>query len=168
MRQLLLIRHAKSSWKYPELKDHQRPLNKRGRRDAPMMGKVLNEKPLKLEALRVSTAIRAIATAHFLQKALDYQVPDYEAVDALYHAKPQDMLAVIRNTIPSETQTVALVGHNPGMADLADQLLPYTQNLSFPTCSIAAIDFNFGTWSKVSKGTGQLRFYEYPKKYTHT
>src|SRR5262245_32888955 len=113
MKHLILVRHAKSSWKDTELEDHERPLNKRGERDAPFMAKIFRDKNLEPDLIVSSTAVRALDTAKEFARKLDYKKGKILRVAELYLAEADDMLQYVRG-IDDEYKTVMLFGHNPG------------------------------------------------------
>jgi len=120
MRSVLLLRHAKSSWKHPDLGDHDRPLNKRGKGDAPLMGRLLKREDLVPDIIISSTSLRARATAEAVAKASSY---DGEIVlnKSLYAAGPEAYLGVI-HALSDEYVRVLIVGHNPGLEELVELL----------------------------------------------
>ena len=118
MKSLLILRHAKSSWKHPELTDHDRPLNKRGKRDAPRMGEILRSAHLMPEAITSSTAARARATAEAVAKASGYK-GKIALNRSLYAAGPEAYLKVLHE-LSDHYKRVLVVGHNPGLEELLE------------------------------------------------
>ena len=120
MKLVLLLRHAKSSWKHPDLGDHDRPLNKRGKGDAPLMGRLLKREDLVPDIIISSTSLRARATAEAVAKASSF---DGEIVlnKSLYAAGPEAYLHVI-HALSNEYVRVLIVGHNPGLEELVELL----------------------------------------------
>ena len=116
MKTLLILRHAKSSWKHPDLSDHGRPLNKRGKRDAPKIGYLLKEKDLVPDLIISSTAVRAERTAKMVAKASKYK-GNVTLSDSLYAAGPDAYIDVIRN-LQDKYNTVLVIGHKPGLEEL--------------------------------------------------
>src|SRR5688572_5475639 len=114
MKTLLVLRHAKSSWKETALDDHERPLNKRGRRDGPRMGKLIREHGLTPDVIISSDAVRARLTAEAVAAAAGYS-REIRLEEALYAASPADILAVLRTATTTTAGTVMIVGHNPGL-----------------------------------------------------
>jgi phosphohistidine phosphatase len=135
MKSLLILRHAKSSWKHPELTDHDRPLNKRGKRDAPRMGKILRSEHLIPEAIISSTAARAHATAKAVAKASGYK-GKIALNRSLCTAGLEAYLKVL-NGLSNDSVRVLVVGHNPGVEELVLMLTGETHPMS--TCSLAHI-----------------------------
>ncbi|RMD75414.1 MAG: hypothetical protein D6818_01735, partial [Bacteroidetes bacterium] len=112
MKHLYLIRHAKSSWDYPELRDIERSLNKRGRRDAPFMASLLHGKGVRPDLLLSSPATRAYSTAVYFAEALGYPVEQIRVEPVIYHGGEDDILALVRG-LDDQLGTVLLFGHNP-------------------------------------------------------
>ena len=162
MKTLYLIRHAKSSWKHPELDDFERPLNRRGRSDAPKMGKILREKNILPDTILSSPANRAATTARILAELMDYPFENIHYVDQIYEASVQGLYNIIAG-IEEKYVKVMLVGHNPGMTFLANSLANYSIT-NLPTCGIFAIDLPNHPWKEISEDSGTMQFFEYPKK----
>jgi phosphohistidine phosphatase len=153
MRSVLLLRHAKSSWKHPDLSDHDRPLNKRGKRDAKCMGRLLKKENLVPDIIISSTAIRARATAEAVAKASSY---DGEIVlnKSLYAAGSEAYLGVI-HALSNEYVRVLIVGHNPGLEEFVELLTGEIHLM--PTCSLAHVKFRVDKWSEIdNKIRGQV------------
>ena len=170
MRQLLLMRHAKSAWDDPKLPDHGRPLNARGRRSAVAMRDVLKRDGVLPELILVSSARRTLQTLQSLEP-WDRQ-PIIEPMDALYLAPPGDMLDVI-HTIAETMNTVLLIGHNPGLHELA-MILAGAQALSNPGPDLRRLADGFPTgaladfaidcpWSMLGEGAGRLLRFDVPR-----
>ncbi|TPE50422.1 SixA phosphatase family protein [Amaricoccus solimangrovi] len=162
MTRLILVRHAKSSWDDPELEDFDRPLGKRGRRDAPAMGAWLRAGGHEPEAALVSSAARAVQTfARLFQGATP---PPARFLDALYLADTAVMLGALRG---ARGERVLMVGHNPGIGAFATRLLGLPPDdpdyERFPTCATAVIDFASG-WDAVDWHSGRLVDFMTPKR----
>lgn len=149
MRTLLLMRHAKSSWDDPELADHDRPLNKRGKRDAPRMGRLLLKEKLVPDAILTSTAVRARETARAVAEALEFDAEPQVDKD-LYLAGPAEILTVLRR-LDDDADRVMLIAHNPGLEDLLEALTGSRDSL--PTAAIARIDLSVRRWKDLKSGT---------------
>src|SRR6478609_7935961 len=121
MKTVYLVRHAKSSWEEEGLSDFDRPLNSRGRRDAPRIGKRLKEKQILPDVILSSPANRAISTCRAIALTLQYSEEKIISVKELYHADEDDILAVIK-TVDDKFDTLMLFGHNPGLTDFANSL----------------------------------------------
>lgn len=145
MKTLLLLRHAKSSWKNGQLADHDRPLNKRGKRDAPRIGKLLLESGLQPELILSSTAKRARKTASKVARKCAYEGV-IELNGTLYLAAPDDYIRVLRDA-PDHFTRVMVVGHNPGLEQLLAVLTGNDAHL--PTAALAQIQVDIDTWSEL-------------------
>ncbi len=153
MRTLLLLRHAKSSWKDTALDDHDRPLNVRGKRDAPRMGRLLHEKGILPDRIVSSSAKRARRTAEKVAEAAGFDGP-LDVTDVLYLASPRDYFSVLRG-VPLEDCTVMVVGHNPGMEELLSVLTGRQEPLS--TAALVQVELSIDAWTDLSESTaGQL------------
>ncbi|MTI19740.1 histidine phosphatase family protein [Fulvivirga sp. RKSG066] len=161
MKTLYLIRHAKSSWKFPELSDAERPLNKRGKRDAPDMGKRLKNKGLFPDLMLSSPANRALTTCQMIAKALDYPKEAIETDRRVYHAGVSELLRVVQG-IDDTWNTVCLFGHNPGFTDFANELT-HSDIYNIPTCGVFACSFDVDSWKDVGYGKGKRTHYDFPK-----
>jgi phosphohistidine phosphatase len=158
MKRLILIRHAKSDWSEPELKDFDRSLNARGKRDAPVMADKLFSKYSKADALISSPAKRALTTAKvFFQR---YEKSVLIERSEIYEARYLQLIQLI-NSFDDKWNTVILFGHNPGFSDLASMLSG--QNIELPTCAMAALEFDFKNWELISAETGKLVYFNFPK-----
>ena len=143
MKTLLVLRHAKSSWDDPALDDHERPLNARGERDAPRMGRLVRKKRLPVELIISSDALRAGLTAQAMADATGYR--GQLLMDSrLYHASAAEILAVLRSTVEDNVTTVMIVGHNPGLEDLVAQLTGEPAGLT--TAALAQIELPIDRW----------------------
>lgn len=163
MKTLFLIRHAKSSWSDPSLKDFDRPLNSRGERDAPMMAKLLHKTNPDIDIFLSSPANRALTTAIIIAKEFDLSEKDIIKNDNLYHASPSRILQVIAEQDDS-LDSLAVFAHNPGLTDLANQLCS-TRIDNLPTTGIFVVQFNVKTWAEIKNTTGDFLFFDYPKKH---
>jgi phosphohistidine phosphatase len=164
MKRLLLIRHAKSSWDDPALRDFDRPLNERGVRDAPRMAKRLKEKQIHPDLMVSSPAVRALATCKAMAAVLKYSESKIKTYEALYHASEDTLLEVVRQ-LPdyADREEVALLfGHNPGLTDFANQLLDANID-NIPTCGIVACTFRLQHWKDVTWGSAKMDFFDFPK-----
>ncbi len=157
MKQLFLIRHAKSDWTNPELKDIERFLNERGYSNANRMAAKFNHKP---DLIITSPAIRAMSTALIFARNLNYKANNICIKQELYETSVKDYLSVI-NTIDNTYNTVLLFAHNPTISDVA-QHLTQALPIELPTCAIAGISFEVTDWKKAKEGN--LFLFDYPKK----
>ena len=146
MKTLLVLRHGKSSWKHPETSDHDRPLNKRGRRDAPRMGRLVAARGLRPDVVVSSTARRARWTADEVAQHAGCD----EAVQLdrrLYLASPDEIVDVVRS-VAGSARRVMVVGHNPGLEDLVAQLAGRPE--TFPTAALAEIRLPIRSWKDLT------------------
>lgn len=153
MKLLLILRHAKSSWKETGLSDHSRPLNQRGIKDAPRMGQVLFEEDLVPDLILSSTAQRARDTAGLVADASGFD-GEIHFVESFYHASPSDYLEAL-SSLSSDKNIVMIVGHNPGMEMLLEMLTGEDERL--PTAALALIQLPINNWSQLSdEAEGEL------------
>lgn len=162
MKTLYLVRHAKSSWNNANMSDHARPLNDRGKRDAPEMGKRLFKRTPQPTTIICSSAVRAETTATILAEAIDYPIADLNIDDRLYGAEATDVVSIIQE-LNDTTDCAMLVGHNPTFTHLINALSG-NQMEEIPTCSMAVLRFPTNTWSKIGQVQGELLDFDYPKK----
>ena len=162
MKFLSMIRHAKSSWKHENLTDFERPLNKRGEQDAPIMGKRLLENKFLPDLIISSPAIRAKTTAVIIAKEIGYDTAKIKLDSSIYEANLRDLLALIVN-LRSDLNNVVIVGHNPGLTNLNNYLTTdYIDNI--PTCGIAFLKLSLPNWAEVQRSTASLLKFDYPKR----
>lgn len=162
MKYLTLLRHAKSSWKDPECDDFDRPLNKRGRLDAPLIGErlaMLGEVP---EIIISSPAKRARSTAELIAATLPYQASAIRYEPRIYEAELGTLVELV-NQLDDTWQRVMLIGHNPGLVWLTNALTRCDLD-NIVTCGVVKIQFNAISWSDIQFNSGRLLFYDYPKK----
>ena len=161
MKTLFLVRHAKSSRDDPSLPDRDRPLDDRGRRDAPKMGKRLAKRDVKPDLLLSSPALRAVTTAQLIAEEIGLESKDIAVDDRLYASSPDDLLAVIR-ALDNKLDRVMLFGHNPEFSDLAHRLS--SEIVDMPTSAVAEYDFDTKAWSDVGEIEPVKATLDYPKK----
>jgi phosphohistidine phosphatase len=149
MKTLLVLRHAKSSWEDPAVDDHERPLNKRGRRDAPRMGELVREYGLMIDVVISSDAVRARLTAEAVAEAAHY-AGEVLLDQHLYLAGPDDILLLLRR-VRQNADTVMIVGHNPGLEELVEQLTGERQDM--PTAALAQIALPIDRWRDLTSAT---------------
>lgn len=163
MKTLYLNRHAKSSWNNPGLSDFDRPLNKRGKRDAPYMGDVLSKKLNSPDIIYSSPANRAITTAIQIANCFGIDEDKIITDKNIYEAVVSDLIRIINST-SDEYNTIMFFGHNPTFTMASNYLSDkYIDNL--PTCGFVQIDFELDSWNQIDGNTGKLVLFEYPKKY---
>ena len=144
MKTLLLVRHAKSSWDEPGLEDHERPLNERGLRNAPLMGHRLGERGAIPDLIRSSTAVRARSTAQLMARAMGLMHEHVELDERLYGASPETILDIAAEA-DDAVGTVMIVAHDSGLSDLAYSLSD-GESEHMPTCAVAEFRFDAETW----------------------
>lgn len=162
MKTLYLTRHAKSSWDDPGLHDFERPLNKRGKKNAPAMGQRLKEMGVLPDRIITSPAERAQSTTRLMAGEIGYPGKRIMEDRRIYNNSMADLLAVIRD-VESAVDHLMIVGHNPSITELA-RYLSGIEVENIPTCGVFAIGFDLDTWTAIEEGTGKVRFFEYPKK----
>jgi phosphohistidine phosphatase len=160
MKTLLLMRHAKSSWEQPGLRDFDRPLNGRGLKAAPLVGRYLHAQGLKPDLIVSSPANRAQHTAQLVHEAANFTAPiRYEA--AIYEASLDELLAVV-HSLDETAETVLLVGHNPGFSVLLSHLTNTAEDMT--TAAVANVSLDSETWATVRAGQGRLEWLVKPKQ----
>jgi len=165
---LMLLRHAKSDWSQPGLGDRARPLNPRGRKAAPKVGAYMARHALVPDLVVTSTATRVRETLDLVLPA--FKRPPKVKHDArVYEAESDALLDVLKET-PFEIQSLLLVGHNPGLAELAELLIASGKTeartrlaAKFPTAALAVIDFAGDDWGKLRPRSGRLERFIVPK-----
>jgi len=161
MKTLYFIRHAKSSWDDPGLNDHDRPLNKRGRRDGPAMARRLLGFDVAPDGLLSSSAKRARQTAGYFKDVLSVENAIY--LQELYHAWPITIEEQVQN-LPNDWETVLVFGHNPGYTDLANKLKNDLYISNLPTCGIIGARSNVNDWKDFTLADAERIAYLYPKQ----
>lgn len=148
MKSLIVLRHAKSSWKAADLADHERPLNRRGQRDAPRVGRRLRERGLLPEVVLCSTATRARSTLALALEAADWNC-EQRFSPALYTACAADIVALVRE-LPARVASALVVGHNPTLEELVRELTG--QEVELPTAALARLDWPGADWRDFGTG----------------
>ena len=165
MKKVTLIRHAKSSWEDMMLKDHDRPLNKRGKRDAPFMAKMMASRGWRPDLLISSTANRAQTTTRHFAEALNIRPEEMLLQERIYEASIPTIINLIAQ-LNDQWSAVALFGHNPTFTMVANIFYrnEYLDNL--PTCGIVEIEApGITTWDTFTPDTAQVVSVHYPKQY---
>jgi phosphohistidine phosphatase len=163
MKTLFLVRHAKSSWKYPNLDDFERPLNKRGRNNAPFMGKILKGLRISPDLIISSPANRAAMTARIIAAKINYPLENIHYSEAIYEFSESALLHVVKQ-IDDVVDKAMIVGHNPATNGLANYI--GDQPISnIPTAGVFGVELDISSWSKISEHCGKVIFFEYPKKH---
>jgi phosphohistidine phosphatase len=160
-KQLLLIRHAKSSWSDFSIKDFDRPLNDRGKKDAPVMAKRLLDKGIAIDAFISSPAKRAKRTAEYFAAAYDQPKTGIIFFDELYLATPAVFASVI-SQVADKYDTIAIFSHNNGITEYAN-ILTDTRIDEMPTCSIFGVKADVKSWKEFGNVAKGFWFFDYPK-----
>ena len=161
MKILTLVRHAKSSWKDTSLSDRDRPLNKRGKRDAPEMGRRIVAAGIRPSLIVSSPAVRAWTTAKIIADEIGYPREFLQRDNGLYLATVKGILDVIV-TQDVGFSSLMLVGHNPGFTDFANYLVPGLTN-NMPTAAVVSVEIDSDDWSLYDKPATELLLYDFPK-----
>ncbi len=177
MKTLYLIRHAKSSWENKNVSDYERPLNDRGKRDAPFMAGILKKKSVKIDLILSSPANRALTTAKIFAKEVG--IPETKIItnENIYGANKNDLLKVLLET-DDTVNNLMLFGHNPGLTYLSNYICDFSQRDvrrtpyggfpetdNIPTCGIIGMQLDFDSWKYIGSKSCSFKFFEYPKKY---
>ena len=161
MKILTIVRHAKSSWKDTRLSDRKRPLNKRGERDAPEMGRRIHEHGIRPSLIITSPAKRAWTTAKIIAQEINYPLEFLQREDGLYLASVNAIL----DTIVAQDNgfnNLMIVGHNPGLTDFANFLVPGLTN-NLPTAGVVSVEIDRDDWSLYTQPQAKLLVHDWPK-----
>ncbi|MBL7697053.1 MAG: histidine phosphatase family protein [Chitinophagaceae bacterium] len=161
MKTLLLIRHAKSSWDDISLSDEERPLNDRGKKNAPEMAKRLLKKHIAIDVILSSPAKRAKTTAEYFADEYDIKKKHIILVPGLYMASHDAFVKAIREA-PEDAKSIAVFSHNDGITQFASTLSETRIN-HMPTCSVFAVNLDIQNWSDFQPGQAKFYFFDYPK-----
>jgi phosphohistidine phosphatase len=159
---LLLIRHAKSSWDVSTLNDFERPLNDRGKKDAPIMARRLIHKKINIDAFVSSPAKRAKKTAELFCQEYGKNENEIIFLTKLYHASPDIFFEVIAE-LDNNFNTVAIFSHNIGITEFVNLLAKDVKIDNMPTCSIFAVKINAKKWADFKNVKRDFLFFDYPK-----
>jgi len=162
VKQLYLIRHAKSSWSHPELADFDRPLNKRGKKNAPLIAGRLSSRGIIPQCIVSSPARRARKTARHMADGTGFKKSEIIYEKGLYYAEYQDVITIIENYF-SDVEILFVVGHNSTITDLAENLTGDSL-VNVPTCGVVAIEYSGKNNFHILSESGSLLFFDYPKK----
>jgi phosphohistidine phosphatase len=163
LKTLFLIRHAKSSWDDIDISDFDRPLNKRGERDAPFISELLASKITSPQLIYSSPANRAFSTAKIFAKSFNYSIHEIVIAENIYEGSVSNIMNVIYKTT-NDIDIIMMFGHNPGFT-LVTNYLSNKQISNMPTCGAVQLNFNLNSWNEIEGNTGSLVLFEYPKKY---
>ena len=161
---LHLIRHAKSSWQYPDLADIDRPLNKRGKRDIKLMAKTMMEHGCDFNHLYCSPAERARLTIKGLLKSLDYEETEWVVDSDLYTFDVNELIKWCQK-IDNEQKSVTIIGHNPALTDLCRNLVSGCEIDNMPTCAYVHLTLNIDNWRDLAQGCGSVKVFIKPKNF---
>ena len=162
MKVLTLIRHAKSSWKDMTLDDFDRPLNKRGKKDAPIIGEHLASGVISLpDCFLSSPARRALATARIIADGLGFRGRYILRDRRIYEASSETLFEVVRE-VDDSCNHLVMFGHNPGFFMLAEELCGFNEE-NFPTCAVLSIALDIAEWREAAPGGGRANYYVSPK-----
>jgi phosphohistidine phosphatase len=162
MKRLTLVRHAKSDWSLPGQNDWDRPLNKRGQRDAPEMARRLRSRRLRPDLILSSPAVRALTTATVMARELKVPAALVLQDERLYLASPPDLLSAIRE-LGGDARHLMVFGHNPGLTECANRLSAGDQIDNLPTCGVFTAQFEIATWGELDWHSGSGAEFDYPK-----
>lgn len=161
MKTIFIIRHAKSDQSFFG-NDFERPLNTRGKADAPMMAKRLADKNTLIDGLISSPAVRAKETAELFAETLKMPAEKITFISALYHA-PAEVFYEVIASLPGSLNSIALFSHNPGITYFVNSLNPKAQVDNMPTCAIFAVSADTAEWAGFTKAKKDFLFFDYPK-----
>ncbi len=163
MKKLYIIRHSKSSWSSSAKSDFDRPLNKRGLRDAPFMGKVLKQQDVKPDLILSSPAKRAKKTAIFISHKLNYKEDDIVFDEDLYLSSVEEILEII-SEVNSDINTLFIIAHNPGVTNFVNRFSKdKIENL--PTTGVYKMEFDISSWEELKEDKAENSYFDYPKKH---
>lgn len=163
MRTLYLVRHAKSSWGNPGLRDFDRPLNERGLHDAPKMAQMLAEQGIKPDLLVSSPAKRALTTALFFAEAFQIASESVRREPEIYEAFPTTILRII-SQLPDEAHTIFMFGHNPTFTEVVNQFMENDFVDNVPTCGVIKISSSAPDWKSFYEGNSKVTACLFPKE----
>ncbi|PJA96379.1 MAG: phosphohistidine phosphatase [Ignavibacteriales bacterium CG_4_9_14_3_um_filter_34_10] len=163
MKELYLLRHGKSSWNDPTISDVDRPLNKRGKKDAEFMGNVMRQLNLFPEIIITSTAKRAYSTAKRIAGVLEYEKEKLIKDSELYDCSTEHLLNFVKS-LNDIYDKFLIVGHNPEITLFTNRFCNESI-INIPTCGLVVIKTDSKFWNELNFGIGVLSFFEYPKKY---
>jgi phosphohistidine phosphatase len=163
MKNLYLVRHAKSSWKFPALDDFERPLNKRGRKNAPFMGNVLKKLKVAPDLVISSPANRAATTARIIAAAINFPLENIRYSETVYEFSENALIPVVQQ-IDDAVKKAMIVGHNPAINGLANYIGDQPIG-NIPTCGAYCVRLDITSWIEISERCGKLEFFEFPKKH---
>ena len=161
MKTLLIIRHAKSSWEFG-IADFDRPLNDRGKKNAPEMARRLLNKKITIDAFVSSPAKRAKQTAELFCTTYNRNPSEIIFVEGLYHAPPMEFFKVIES-LDNKFSSVAIFSHNTGLTNFVNRLVDKLTIDNVPTCGVFAVTIPIDNWRDFGDTKKELLFFDYPK-----
>jgi phosphohistidine phosphatase len=161
MKTVILVRHAKSSWDDPAMVDFERPLNERGKKDAPAMAKRVKEKQFKIDDFISSPAKRARKTAKLFAEVFKHSEEKIIYKSELYHADPATYYTVIEQA-DNNSESIAIFSHNPGITYFVNELTEVKID-EVPTCGVFALSADCTKWKDFRKAKKKFLFFDYPK-----
>ena len=161
MKTVLLVRHAKSSWDDPLMVDFERPLNERGKKDAPIMAKRVKDKEISIDAFISSPAKRARKTAKLFAEVYKHKEENIIYKSELYHADAAAFYSVIENA-DNDDKCIAVFSHNPGITYFVNELTGVKID-DMPTCAVFALQADCSKWKDFKKARKNFLFFDYPK-----
>ena len=164
MKTVYFIRHAKSSWNDMSLRDFDRPLNKRGKRDAPFMAAKLKEFGVEPNAIISSPANRALTTATHFAKALAISSENFLKEETIYEAYATTVLKIVQAQ-PNKYQTILVFGHNPAFTMIVNMFKGGSHIDNVPTCGIIKVEANIDNWKDLTAKNGTVTAFHFPKQY---
>ena len=165
MKELYVVRHAKSSWSNPQQTDFERPLNTRGKQDAMLMSEKLTEYHISPQMVLCSNAKRTRKTLQYLQKQMQLSENNIELKNELYAASKEQLVYEV-SKIPDEIEKAMVVAHNPGVTNFTNYLLG-SDRVNFPTLGIACLTLHMDSWKELSGGIATLQCFIYPKMFRY-
>jgi phosphohistidine phosphatase len=164
MKDLTLIRHAKSDWGNESLKDIDRHLNERGYSDAYQLSDWYFNNHEVPQMIYTSTATRALNTALIFARSLDFDMKNFVLDATIYESSVVNLLSIIKKQ-PDSKSSIMLFGHNPTITDLFNELCKDVFIDNVPTCGVIKITFNTNSWKDISEENSKLNFHKFPKNY---
>lgn len=162
MRELILVRHAKSDWENASLKDIDRYLSQRGYADAYAMSEWFHSVKFNPDKVYSSSATRALSTALIFARKLELIPSQFVLAPNMYEASSQTLISFIQQ-LPNELNCVMFFGHNPGFTDLCNELCVQLKLDNLPTCGMVSINFETNDWKNIKAGSGIYNYHQFPK-----
>lgn len=167
MRELTLIRHAKSDWGNEYLKDIDRHLNERGYEDAYILSDWYFNNHGSPDFILSSPATRALNTALIFARSLNFDMKNFVLEETIYESTEQTLLSILKNQSDSKN-SIMLFGHNPGVTNFFNNLSNEISFDNIPTCGIVSLKFDSKSWKNISAENSKLKFYQFPKDYKNS